>query len=121
MIPPSIFGRAWWRTIYNAVVGFDDRCDQDPAALEKWLLLTAQVLPCKTCRRNFTRVLRKYPPGKYVRGGRARRKEWFWAVRNEVRKHEGKRAERYKWTQGRNYGVYRHTKSGRRIYLAGTL
>ncbi len=117
MIPPSIFGRSWWATVHNAVCGFDDNTDQDWRILARWLRDTANVLPCRICRKTFSRILLQYPPEKYMGEGPLRRRQWYRLVRNAVRKNEGKKSEKRKWKQGTRFGIYYKTKAGKKVYL----
>jgi len=86
----SVWGPVFWRFLRVVL----ETCSDEQAAKDLVPLITSfhALLPCHSCRTNFTKVLAAFPPDKYVtqKGaeGRTARLRWYDLVREEVRKHE---------------------------------
>jgi hypothetical protein len=95
MTPPWIWGPVYWRFLYVVL----ETCSDEQAKSDLVPLVRAfhSMLPCESCRKNFKKVLEKYPPEKYLAGAAVHaRLAWYNLVREEVRAHEPPKTLLYK-------------------------
>lgn len=83
---PTLWGRSGWKFIHHVALGYSNKPrDEDVEHYKSFMMNLGYVLPCKDCRENFNKQIKKLPVDEYLKNSH-RLFEWVILVQNEVNK-----------------------------------
>lgn len=84
---PAIWGRNAWNFIHLVALGYPNKPTiSDQNKYKSYFKSLGNVLPCQTCRDNYTNHLKKYPIEKYLKSSQTLY-TWTVLIRNSVKQH----------------------------------
>lgn len=90
-IDPKIWGRPGWDFLFYIAISYPDiATKQDMINMKTFLYSLGNVLPCITCRYNYSNNLGKYPLNESVLSSRYNLINWMLNIYNEIRMSNGK-------------------------------
>ena len=82
-IHPSVWGESFHRVIYSIIFAHEPARAQD---IRKFFLLIGSILPCESCRDNYTKHLNEYPLTDEIALDRTKLFTWYINIQNQINK-----------------------------------
>lgn len=90
-IDPKIWGRQAWDFLFYVALSYPDVPTYDEKnIMRQFLTNIGQVLPCITCRYNYSNNMKKYPISDTSINSRYNLISWLLTIHNEIRLSQGK-------------------------------
>ena len=91
VITPKDWGPLMWHTLFIVAIAMPvDPTKEEQRAFVEHVAALEHILPCITCRIEFTKILAASPPRKAAKGGRDAMVNWVLDAFNSVRARQNK-------------------------------
>ena len=90
-IDPNIWGPGAWKFMYNITLAYPDNPNPNTKSQTyNFFTSLSAVLPCETCRYNFSQHIQKYPLNNDILSSRDNLINWLIDIHNQVNISTGK-------------------------------